>query len=127
MEIKRAIAAAAVGVGVVASSLIVVSPASAALSECPSGAACSWIDANWVGYLTPFYSGISSYSAYGMNDKPSAVYNNGNTSQVRMYQDEGYGNAYFSLPIKVGDADLGNFDGYVAFGWNNRISSGKFV
>ena len=127
MSIRRTFAAVAITAGVLASGIIAAAPASAAQSDCPSGAACNWIDGSWVGFLTPFYQSINDYRDYSMSDKATSVYNNGNLSQVRMYDDINYGGSYVTLAIKTGDGNLQNNVGTIANGWDDRFSSGRFI
>lgn len=127
MKFTRTIAAAAIVVGVSGAALLAAAPANAAASDCPSGAACAWITSNFGGTELGFKQSISNYDDYGYNDNISSVYNNGNVSTVRFYKDAGYKGASFALAIKTGDGNLNNDAGLAPTGFNDEISSGRFV
>ena len=89
MSFKKGLAAAAVMIGVVGGGLMVASPASAATSNCPSGALCVWKDtayrtAGSDSALVGFQNYVDNYAfysfaGYSANDSITSVYDNGNT------------------------------------------------
>lgn len=138
MPFKKGLAAAAVMIGVVGGGLMVASPASAATSNCPSGALCVWKDtayrtAGSDSALVGFQNYVDnyayySYGGYSANDSITSVYNNGNTSTVYMYIDKNFSGYEFQLGRGTGDGDLSNTVGAVpTSAWNDKTSSGEFV
>ena len=127
MKLTRTISAAAVVVGLTAAGALMAAPANAAASDCPSGAACAWITSNFSGAELGFQNSISDYGKYGYNDAISSVYNNGNASTVRFYKNINYKGDSFALAIKTGDGNLNNTAGLAPTGFNDTISSGRFV
>lgn len=142
MNIRRrsTLAASLLAVAAVAGIATVgAAPANAATSNCASGAACFWEDSNYVtngqgdallGFQNYFANfGTKNYlkTSLSGNDSASSVYNNGNVSTVRFYQDINYSGYSFTLSIKTGDGNLGNDNGNAGAGFNDRLSSGRFV
>lgn len=127
MKFKRTISAAAVVVGLAGAGMLMAAPANAASSDCPSGAACAWKTSDFAGAELGFQNSISNYSDYGYNDAISSVYNNGNASTVRFYKNASYKGDSFALAIKTGDGNLNNAAGLAPTGYNDTISSGRFV
>ncbi|MDM7888108.1 peptidase inhibitor family I36 protein [Curtobacterium sp. RHCJP20] len=127
MKFTRTISAAAIVVGIAGAGVMMAAPANAAASDCPSGAACAWITSNFAGTELGFQQSIKDYTPYGYNDNISSVYNNGNASTVRFYKDANYKGQSFALAIKTGDGNLNNDDGLAPTGFNDKISSGRFV
>ncbi len=138
MSFKKVLAAGAVVLGVLGAGIMVASPASAATSNCPSGATCVWKDTAYktagsdsalIGFQN-FVANYASYTygGYSANDSITSVYNNGNTSTVSMYIDKNYSGFEFSLVRGTGDGDLSNTVGAVpTSAWNDVTSSGQFV
>jgi hypothetical protein len=136
MTLSASVLAAAAITGV---ALVAAGPANAATSNCASGAACIWKDSNYeTGNNGAAVIGFQSYEAnYGTvtyaqtsttgNDNASSVYNNGNVDQARFYTDANYSGYYFTLNIKTGDGNLGNSDGNAGPGFNDALSSGRFI
>lgn len=127
MNRSRFIFAAIAVAGIAGASLLSAAPANAAASACPSGAACAWIVSNFEGAHLGFQNSIENYRDYGFNDAISSVYNNGNSSVVRFYKDKTWKGASFPLARGTGDGNLNNAAGFAPTGFNDVISSGKFV
>ena len=136
---KKIAASAAMVLGVLIGGAVTAAPASAATSNCPSGAACIWGDTMWktagsdsaeVGFQ--YY--ISNYSGYTYDgsrtayNTASSLYNNGNTSTVRFCTGVNYSGACIDIPKKQGDGYMLDAVGTVnRLGFDDTIKSGKFV
>ncbi len=118
--------------------------ASAAVSDCPSGATCIWRDANYqtagVGSRrVQYYSHIGNFGFWdygpsavsGMipwgnaNDSASSVYNNGNYERSYLFEHANEKGRRWTLLKKTGDANLSDSSGHVV-GANDILSSGYF-
>ncbi len=101
-----------------------------AASACPSGYSCAYENTGWHnggGLWAAFEQAISRMSAFGMDNKASSVYNNGNSCNARFYQDSLYGGYSLFVPKGTGYSDLSKVKMSTLFTWNNRVSSGQFV
>lgn len=121
---------------VVAASLGLAAPASAAPAGCGSGAGCSWSEINYVGKsgvgqfnggVLHFQRNVKDYMlvydipGYHLNDKISSVYNNGRTGvKTKFYQDSNYRGAVKTQTKSSGVSNLGTIS------FNDAISSACF-
>jgi hypothetical protein len=139
IAIKRKLAVVAIVAATFGATMLLASPASAATSNCPSGATCIWKDSGYAssgngGSEVGFQNSVDWYTFYSYptvggnaDDSASSVYNNGNVSTSYMYVDPSFKGPSFRLSIKTGDGDLSNNVGYAPPGFNDLISSGRFV
>lgn len=132
---KRAMMIAATA-SVVAASLGVAAPASAAPAGCGSGAGCSWSEIKNVGKggagqfnggVLHFQQNIKNYllvfdiPGYHLNDKISSVYNNGRTgAKTKFFKDSNYRGTVKTQTKGSGVAHLGTIS------FNDAISSACF-
>ena len=76
--------------------VLVAQPASAAISQCPSGSMCAWENGGYNGAF--INGGISryNYSGTGMNDMATSLYNY-TTKRGVYYADAGYAGTNLAL------------------------------
>lgn len=132
-------AGAATVIGLAIGGVVAAAPASAATSDCPSGAACIWGDTMWktygqewaeVGfqyYITDYrgYTYDGSRTAY---NTASSLYNNGNVSTVEFCTGINYTGACIRVAKKQGDGYMLDTAGVVnRLGFDDTIKSGHFV
>lgn len=120
-------------------SLGLAGTASAAAGHCPSGYTCLRGDSNYetkgVGTaLVRFHSchhdlRLSTYASttINANDSASSVSNNGTQSAATFYIDILYAGSSFTLAKGTGDGNLSGSSGNAPGGYNDRLSSAKFV
>lgn len=131
---RKTLVGALLAVGLAIPAVFMAAPAQAAVSDCPSGATCLWEDAGYVTNgngtaLVSFQYYIPDLSLWhyngttiSANDSVSSVYNNGNISKVRLWQNANRTGWYLEFAKKTGDSDLSNNGS----GVNDNISSGYF-
>lgn len=116
--------------------------ASAAAGDCPSTYACIWRDANYVTGTSStagaahvkFHSchhdfRLSTYAGTSINanDSASSASNRGTQSSATFYVDNLYTGTSFTLAKGTGDGNLSDSSGNAPGGFNDKLSSGKFV
>ncbi len=113
--------------------------ASAAAGDCPSTYACIWRDANYVTGTSgtahvKFHSchhdfRLSNYAGttINANDSASSVSNRGTVSSASFYLDTLYAGPSFTLAKGTGDGNLSDSSGNAPGGFNDKLSSAKFV
>lgn len=120
MSLRRRIggAAAAVALSVVAV-FSAAGPASAAISDCPSGQTCVWKDDNyasggWGFYYRGYNNGINNFSKYTFGGTQgtvdlnvTSIYNNGNQQRTILFTKYYFADFLIDFPIKRGSANLG--------------------
>jgi hypothetical protein len=95
--IRKKIAAAASaallgGLGVA----LTAAPANAAWSDCSSGALCAYLGDNGAGDPGEVFGNNTNLLQYHKFDNAESVYNNGNSCDVRLYDETGYaGNTWY--------------------------------
>ena len=138
MKKSRLWATVATAVGVIAGSLALAAPASAAPADCPTGASCNYEHYGFQvnNLIGPGYFNFNQYvsnmqgygftpDGYAVNDHIQAVYNNGQYQTCYWYVDAYEGGAYFYLPIHGYNSALASNAG-PGYGFANQISSGYF-
>jgi hypothetical protein len=136
MKVLRVAAAALVAL---VGSVGLAGAASAAAGDCPSAYACTWRDANYVTGTSgaahvKFHSchhdfRLSTYAGTSINanDSASSVSNRGTQSSATFYVDNLYTGTSFTLAKGTGDGNLSDASGNAPGGFNDRLSSAKFV
>ncbi|MFJ3427416.1 peptidase inhibitor family I36 protein [Leifsonia aquatica] len=115
--------------GVVGASVVVAAPAQAAgPSNCELGFFCNYRDINYGTQMTSFQFYIPYYDSYGMHDNISGVWNQGRTSNARIYKDARYGGSSYLIPRGNGDGNMHDAIGTVSVsGWADSIDSAQFI
>ncbi|MBE8474358.1 peptidase inhibitor family I36 protein [Streptomyces justiciae] len=120
-RIAAAIGAAALaGLGVAATA----TPASAAYSDCSSGALCAYLSDNGVGDPGEVFGDNSNLLQYNKFNNAESVYNNGNSCDVRIYDQTGYTGDSFVLHRGY---VINNLDAYENGDFADDLASNKWI
>ncbi|WP_327317357.1 peptidase inhibitor family I36 protein [Streptomyces sp. NBC_01235] len=93
-KIAAAVGAAALaGLGIAATA----TPASAAWSDCSSGALCAYLGDSGAGDPGEVFGDNTNLEQYNKFNNAESVYNNGNSCDVRIYDEQNYGGNSFVL------------------------------
>ncbi|MEU1871849.1 hypothetical protein RKD37_003911 [Streptomyces ambofaciens] len=113
-------AAALAGLGIAATA----TPASAAWSDCDSGALCAYLSDNGGGTPGQVFGDNSNLLQYNKFNNAESVYNNGNSCDVRIYNATGYTGSYWVLERGLAVYNLDTFrDGIFA----DDLASNRWV
>ncbi|GAA5212810.1 MULTISPECIES: peptidase inhibitor family I36 protein [Streptomyces] len=98
-------AAALAGLGIAATA----TPASAAWTDCSSGALCAYLGDNGSGDPGEVFGDNTNLLQYNKFNNAESVYNNGNSCNVRIYNGTNYSGSSFVL---LRGYVIGNLDAY---------------
>lgn len=128
-SIRKALVATAIVAGAVGASVVAAAPAQAAgPSNCALGYFCNYKDQLYSTQMKSFEYNIPFYSDWGMHDNISSVWNNGRTSNARIYIDYNFGGSNVLIPRGAGDGNMTDTAGTVTvLGFNDAIDSAKYI
>lgn len=128
-KIRKALLSSAIVVGVAGATIITAAPAQAAgPSNCELGLFCNYRDINYGAQMKSFQFNIPYYWEWGMHDNVSGVWNNGRTSNARIYVNENFGGSNYLIPRGSGDGNMTDTVGTVTVsGFNDSIDSARFI
>lgn len=113
-------AAALAGLGIAATA----TPASAAWSDCSSGALCAYLGDNGSGDPGEVFGDNTNLEQYNKFNNAESVYNNGNSCDVRIYDERNYTGDYWVLERSH---YVSNLDTWYNGDFADDIASNKWV
>ncbi|MFI8949307.1 peptidase inhibitor family I36 protein [Streptomyces sp. NPDC053750] len=113
-------AAALAGLGIAATA----TPASAAWTDCSSGALCAYLGDNGAGDPGEVFGDNTNLLQYTKFNNAESVYNNGNDCNVRVYNGTGYTGSSFLL---LRGYTIGNLDSYSGGIFADDLASNRWV
>ena len=113
-------AAVLAGLGIAATA----TPASAAYSQCDSGALCAYLYDSGVGTPGQVFGNNTNLEQYDKFNNAESVYNNGNSCDVHIYNQQNYGGTVGLLKRGYAIHDLDSESGGT---WADDIASNYWV
>ncbi|MDO0935737.1 peptidase inhibitor family I36 protein [Streptomyces sp. DG2A-72] len=113
-------AAALAGLGIAATA----TPANAAWSDCSSGALCAYLSDNGGGDPGEVFGDNTNLLQFNKFDNAESVYNNGNSCDVRIYDQTGYsGNSFILHRARV----VSNLDTWMNGNFADDVASNRWI
>ncbi|MFB7083854.1 peptidase inhibitor family I36 protein [Streptomyces sp. NPDC056296] len=112
-------AAALAGLGIAATA----TPASAAYSDCSSGALCAYLGDHGAGDPGEVFGDNRDLLQYSKFNNAESLYNNGNSCNVRIYNGLNYSGDSYVLPRGIA---IYNLDGHLGGKWADDVASNNW-